>query len=132
MAKNKIKAKRITRAEFKDLIEKVLCGEPVYISGSGIKVLVTRYSKGSPWLTRSERSTTTIEFLDTPNKKSIDKCRTYDISVEKSTNHTTGQKQVKVQVEAKIDINELRAVPFKSAAASVLFGSDKETKNGKV
>lgn len=123
-------ANPMTRREFKDLLEKVLCGEPVYIVDTGTRVRVTRYSKDRSY--RTKKDNCSIEFLETPNKKSIDKCDRYDVEVSERTNSQTQQIHYEVNVSASIDIKNLRAVPYKTRAADVLFGSDKETKNGKV
>lgn len=122
---------KMTTSEFKALLEKVLSGEPVYINGTGTKVRVTRYSKDKSY--RSNRKDScTIDFMETPNKKAIDKCSYYSVELHERTNSQTQQVVYQVDVSANIDFKELRAVPYKTKAADVLFGADKEIKNGKV
>ena len=118
--------KKMTRREFKDLLERVLAGEPVYIEGTGTKVRVTRYSKSKRY--RQKRDVCNIDFLETPNKKAIDKCEEYNVELHERVNNQTQQTIYEVDVSATIDFKSLRAVPYKTKAANVLFGSDKETK----
>lgn len=118
--------KKMTRREFKELLERVLAGEPVYIEGTGTRVRVTRYSKSKRY--RQKRDVCNIDFLETPNKKAIDKCEEYNVEVSERTNNQTQQTIYEVDVSATIDFKSLRAVPYKTKAANVLFGSDKETK----
>lgn len=118
--------KKMTRREFKELLERVLAGEPVYIEGTGTRVRVTRYSKSKRY--RQKRDVCNIDFLETPNKKAIDKCEEYNVELHERTNNQTQQTIYEVDVSATIDFKSLRAVPYKTKAANVLFGSDKETK----
>lgn len=120
-------AKKMTRSEFKALLERTLAGEPVYIEGTGVRVRVIRYSKDKR-RGRIINDSCTIDFLETPNKKAIDKCSYYGIEVTERTNSTTNQVIQEVDVTANIKFTDLRAVPYKTAAANVLFGSDKENK----
>lgn len=123
----------MSNKEFKDLIEKVLTAEPVYINGTGIRCIVTKYYKEKRKGRRYGRQDLTkITFIDPPNKKAIDKCTSYDVEVEERINNQTQQKQYVVHIDANIDIQDLRAVPYKTTAAQVLFGNPKETKNEKV
>ena len=119
---------KISRTEFKALLEKVLVGEPVYIEGTGTRVRVSRYSKDKRRRIKPEDDNCNIDFIDTPNKKAIDKCSYYSVEVHETTNSQTNQTIYNVDVSATINFSDLRAVPYKTRAANVLFGSDKETK----
>lgn len=119
----------MNRTEFKDLLNKILAGEPVYITGSGTRLVVTHFSKTT---NRGKHvfEDVSIRFIDTPNKKDIDKCMFYDIRLDDRANPVTNQRTYKIDVSAHINYKHLRAVPFKTEAAEVLFG--KEKRNGKV
>lgn len=120
----------IGNKDYKELLEKILAGQPVYVKDIGTKVLVTNYSKGRGY--KDQDHLCSILFLEVPNKKAIDKVDYFQVVLEEQRNTLISKNTIgnqpnpyEINVSAKIHIKNLRAIPFKTGAGKLLYGNKK-------
>lgn len=120
--------KGISNKDYKELMDKILTAQPVYIKDLGTEVLVTKYSWAKGY--RYADHICSINFTELPNKLAVSRCEDYNIKLEEnsypnSNRNVPHHNGYDVYVSAHIHISKLRAVPFKGGASKVLYGSKK-------
>lgn len=122
----------ISRQDYKEVLEKILAGQPVYVKDVGTKVVVTHYSKGKRG--RDNDHICHINFEEVPDKKAVDKLDYFSVDLEDHRGHpnkpvvvVNGQ-NYEVRVSGRVHIKHLRAIPFKGNASRLLYGK-KSTNN---
>lgn len=120
----------ISRQDYKEVLERILSGQPVYVKDVGTKVVVTSYSKGRSY--KNNDHICHINFEEVPDKKAVDKLEYFSIDIQ---DHRGGKKPVitingnsmEVVVTGRVHIKHLRAVPFKGNASKLLYGNKTKT-----
>lgn len=107
------------------ILNSILAAEPVYISGTGTKVLVTDidYHRGQ------KEVYARIKFVDTPDKKTIMKCSEFNVSVRENNRPPAPLGQApapyiptySVNINSVIKIEGLSITPYETKAAKILY-----------
>jgi hypothetical protein len=117
-------------------MDNILKAEPLYITGTGTKVLVTNieYYQGQDdgRLSKSNREDViaSIKFIDPPDKKTIMKCEQFNVNVRETPQVNSvgpqGTQQLqpagyRVDVNSMIKIENLSTTPYETKAAKILY-----------
>lgn len=108
-------------SSFSAILDKVLKAEPVYIKGTGIRVLITDIDFHKGQKSVSGR----VKFLDTPTKKALMKCEQCNIDVREDGRPLGAPSPVpptyNVAVNSVIDLDNLSVTPYETKAAKILY-----------
>lgn len=115
---------------FTSVLDNVLRAEPVYVKGTGIRVLVTDIDYNRGQKTVHGR----IKFLDTPTKKTLLKCEQCSIDV-REVNRPAGPlgsvpaipytPTYETIINSVIDLDNLSVTPYETKAAKILYKKQK-------
>ena len=130
--------------KLRKILASIICAEPLYVIGTGTKVLVTHIdynkngfdedrlggsSKGNEVIAR-------IKFLDVPDKKTIMKCEQFSVDVREvpQVSHNNGPgggggsgavisqpAGYRIDVNSLINIDNLSTTPYETRAAKILY-----------
>ena len=104
----------------------ILLAEPLYVTGTGTKVLVTSidYTKGQ------KEVLARVKFLDIPDKKTIMKCEQFQVDVREPRNGpsvnlggqpTQSTQNYEIRVDSAINLDNLSTTPYETRAAKILY-----------
>lgn len=107
------------------ILNNVLTAEPLFIMGTGTKVLVTDmdYREGQ------REVYARIKFIDTPDKKTILKCHEFAVDVRENNRPPTALGQApapyiptySISINCLINIEKLSTTPYETKAAKILY-----------
>lgn len=111
--------------KLRKVLNSILAAEPLFISGTGTKVIVTDidYNKGQ------REVIARIKLIDPPDKKTILKCEQFNIDVRETNSpaNSLGQApvpyipQYRVDINCLINIELLSLTPYETKAAKILY-----------
>lgn len=120
----------------RNVIDNILKAEPLYIIGTGTKVLVTNieYYQGQDdgRLSKNNKEDVlaSIKFIDPPDKKTIMKCEQFNVNVRETPQvNSVGSQGVqqlqpaghRVDVNSVVKIENLSTTPYETKAAKILY-----------
>ena len=108
-------------SNFTQILDKVLKAEPVYVKGTGIRVMITDidFHKGQ----RSVHGR--VKFLGTPTKKALMKCEQCNIDIREDGRPLGAPAPTpptyNISVQSVIDLDNLSVTPYETKAAKILY-----------
>ena len=116
----------------RNIMDNILKAEPLYIMGTGTKVMVTNieYYQGQDDGRLSKHNKedvlASIKFIDPPDKKTIMKCEQFTVNVREQNGPSVvnGPPPItthRVDINSVIKIENLSTTPYETKAAKILY-----------